>query len=302
MTILEIDLYPRSRSPELDLAEFQSPSAIYRGTPFWSWNNKLDVAQLQRQIEYLRQMGFGGFHMHARSGLDTPYLGPDFLAAVQACVRYAQQAKMHAWRYDEDRWPSGFAGGLVTREPRFRARHLLFTPRPYEAGADAGEPQATLLARYDVVLRPDGLLESYRRLDGGAPARGTPWYAYVEIDGDHPWYNGQAYVDTLSRPAIEKFLAVTHERYYQAVGAFFGAQAPRETAGTWSCRGPMTCRRPSPPPTTSTSKTTCPSWSGTGPTGGRRWSATATATTWPSASPPPSPTPWVSGVAGTGSR
>jgi hypothetical protein len=239
MTLPAIDLYPPSRSLQLDLAEFRNPSAIYRGAPFWSWNNKLDIAQLRRQIDCFREMGFGGFHMHPRSGLDTEYMGPEFLAAVQACVRHAKQTKMVAWLYDEDRWPSGFAGGLVTREPRFRAQHLVFTPRPY--GAPAGPAEAdrpevwnpwkrtdrgTLLARYDVVLDAEGLLASYRRLGAGAQAQGTTWYAYVETDGDHPWYNGQAYVNTLSRPAIEKFIEVTHERYFQAVGASFGAEVP----------------------------------------------------------------------------
>lgn len=37
-------------------------------------------------------------------------------------------------RYDEDRWPSGSAGGLVTKEsPQFAAKQLLFTPVAYGA-------------------------------------------------------------------------------------------------------------------------------------------------------------------------
>ena len=31
---------------------------------------------------------------------------------------------MEAWLYDEDRWPSGPAGGLVTKNPSYRFRFL----------------------------------------------------------------------------------------------------------------------------------------------------------------------------------
>ena len=34
--------------------------------------------------------------------------------------------------YDDDRWPSGVAGGKVTQQyPEHKGKHILFTPRPY---------------------------------------------------------------------------------------------------------------------------------------------------------------------------
>ena len=107
---------------------FRSPGPLYRDTVFWSWNCALESEELRRQIAIFRRMGMGGFHMHARTGLATPYLGPEFMARVRDCVREARNSGMLAWLYDEDRWPSGAAGGLVTQNSEFRARHLLFTP------------------------------------------------------------------------------------------------------------------------------------------------------------------------------
>ena len=78
------NLYPKNTSVDLDPELFRNPTAEYRGTPFWSWNCKLDVGQLERQIDVLREMGFGGFHMHSRTGLETDYLGDEFMAAVKA--------------------------------------------------------------------------------------------------------------------------------------------------------------------------------------------------------------------------
>ena len=47
---------------------------------------------------------------------------------------------MLAWLYDEDRWPSGPAGGIVTKDRQYRARYLLFTPHPY--GSEKAELKA----------------------------------------------------------------------------------------------------------------------------------------------------------------
>jgi hypothetical protein len=35
-------------------------------------------------------MGMGGFHMHSRSGLDTEYMGKEYMDLVRACVEYAE--------------------------------------------------------------------------------------------------------------------------------------------------------------------------------------------------------------------
>ena len=124
-------LYKKNTAPQLDAELFKSPTSEYRGTPFWAWNCKLEEEELVRQIDVLKQMGFGGFHMHVRSGMATPYLSDEFMDLVGACVDKAKKEEMLAWLYDEDRWPSGFAGGFVTKDPQYRIKYLLFTPTPY---------------------------------------------------------------------------------------------------------------------------------------------------------------------------
>ncbi|HWL17826.1 MAG TPA: hypothetical protein VNR00_19605, partial [Opitutus sp.] len=52
-------LYPANRSPRLPESLFRQPTAVYRGTPFWAWNSRLDRAQLFRQIAQFQRMGFG---------------------------------------------------------------------------------------------------------------------------------------------------------------------------------------------------------------------------------------------------
>lgn len=231
-------LYPTSQQRKFDLDIFRNPPAEYRGVPFWSWNCKLDRDQLLRQIDIFKAMGLGGFHMHSRTGLDTEYLGDEFMAHIRACVEKAEREGLRAWLYDEDRWPSGTAGGIVTRDAQFRARHLLFTPTPYsdhEVGITMHESTArakrtgngTLLARYHIVLQ-EGRLAQYHRLaaDEEASSDGRVWYAYLETALPSAWFNNQTYVDTLNPAAIERFAQLTYERYAETVGTYFGTVVP----------------------------------------------------------------------------
>lgn len=118
-----------NRNLELGLGDglFRNPGAEYRGAPSWAWNCSLEKEGLLRQIGVLHEMGMGGFHIHSRVGMSTPYLGEEFMDLVSACN---QKAGMLCWLYDEDKWPSGFAGGYVTRDVRFRARHLAVHKTP----------------------------------------------------------------------------------------------------------------------------------------------------------------------------
>ena len=233
-----IVLYPRNSKPALDAALFAAPTAEYRGTPFWAWNTKLDRATLLEQIDVFQEMGLGGFHMHPRTGLATEYMGEEFLGLIRDCTQHAKERKMISWLYDEDRWPSGAAGGLVTKDHALRARHLLWTSVPYDnrqgtqdqdsASRGSRQGNGKLLGRYEILLQND-LLAQFRQLkDGEKPSipGAKVWYAYLEVAGNSSWFNNQAYVDTLNPKAIAKFVEITHERYAKAVGDFFGNVIP----------------------------------------------------------------------------
>lgn len=77
-------LYPHKKDKELSRELFQNPTPEYRGAPFWAWNCKLDKDVLMEQIEYLKEMGMGGFHIHSRTGMATEYLGDEFGKTVPA--------------------------------------------------------------------------------------------------------------------------------------------------------------------------------------------------------------------------
>ena len=105
--------------------DFANPPAAYRGAPFWSWNDRLDPAELVRQVRDMKAHGMGGFFMHSREGLETPYMGPSGWSASARWSRPPAKSGMHAWLYDEDRWPSGYGGRRWCRP----AAEMLSAPR-----------------------------------------------------------------------------------------------------------------------------------------------------------------------------
>ena len=93
--------------------QFAAPGTEYRGIPFWSWNGKLEPEKLRRQIRSFRELGFGGFFMHSRVGLKTPYLGKEWFDCIRASIDEAKKQSLTPYLYDEDRWASGAAGGFA---------------------------------------------------------------------------------------------------------------------------------------------------------------------------------------------
>ena len=124
-------LYKKNTSPSLDDGLFKNPTSEYRSTPFWSWNYSLEKDELLRQIDIFKEMGFGGFHMHSRVGLESIYLGEHFMNMIKKCVDKAKDNDMKAYLYDEDRWPSGTAGGYVTKEKKYRRKSLYFAIKKF---------------------------------------------------------------------------------------------------------------------------------------------------------------------------
>lgn len=210
-------LYSQSHEP-LTPERFQNPGCEYRAAPFWAWNSQLDADELCWQIEQLKKMGFGGFHMHVRTGMDTEYLSDEYMSIIRRCVDKAEKENMLAWLYDEDRWPSGAAGGLVTKERRFRQCFLAFSREPL--------PQDKPLAIFDVSLNGDGTLRAYRPIRENEPVKGFKLYATVQLAENNPWFNNQAYLNTLDPESVQAFLHTTHDRYAETVGDQFGKRIP----------------------------------------------------------------------------
>ena len=122
---------------------FSDPAPTWRAIPFWSLNDRLDLNEIRRQLQAFKRGGFGGAYLHSRIGLLTPYLGEDWWDAMDVGVDECEKLGIEAWFYDEDKWPSGFAGGIVPLQSEdFHARYMARMPLDRTLPDDA-----TLLAK-----------------------------------------------------------------------------------------------------------------------------------------------------------
>ena len=204
---------------------FDDPGNEFRGKPFWAWNADLEEEELIRQIDVFQEMGMGGFFMHSRTGLETEYLGDRWFELINICTDEAEQRGMEAWIYDEDRWPSGLAGGLVTQHPQFRPRRLFVT---------GFEPARFVPDKEYIALfsgRIDGYdIYDYSRIteeDVKNLAPGQIVLAFFTRENEKkPFHNDLTDVDRMNREATDYFIKITHEKYKDHAGDRLGTTIP----------------------------------------------------------------------------
>ncbi len=172
----------------------------YGPVPFWSWNNEIEPKEAIRQIREMKKMGLGGFIIHARQGLKTPYLSDAWYDAVTACIEEAEKLEMAVWIYDEFGYPSGFIGGKLFKEETNRAPYL-----EYEV-SEVFDPSA-----FAVYGEKDG---KFFRLKGGEEYYGKFHTVYHR--------RSPSEVDILDPNVVKQFINGTHEEYYKRYKDHFG--------------------------------------------------------------------------------
>lgn len=208
--------------------QFECPDAKQRAMPFWAWNGDLKEEELLRQIDIMKEMGFGGFFMHSRTGLETEYLGEEWFRLINRCAEYGKERGLMPWLYDEDRWPSGSAGGMVTQEEKYRSWYMVM--HTVTAGEYIGRADETCAGGEIKLLTYACRLEGTAYTDGRELAEGelpSDGETVLIFTAKHPEcsdnYNGYTYLDTMNREAVESYIRTTHEAYRKHCGEKFGA-------------------------------------------------------------------------------
>ncbi|MDD8025846.1 MAG: glycosyl hydrolase [Acidobacteriota bacterium] len=212
-------------TPPQSLADLQplfaDPPADYRSVPLWVWNNRISEAEIDEQLADFKAKGIGGVFVHPRPGLITPYLSQEWLDRFKHAVDKGKSLGMKIWIYDENSYPSGFAGGHVPAAmPDAIRAGLRMTKMETLPAAFESEPVIVLRrtqAGYEDIT-------AQRKAETFGPG------AYVVFDVNRqkpsPWYGGYAYVDIMRPEVTAKFLEVTLGAYKAAFGAEFGATVP----------------------------------------------------------------------------
>ena len=197
------------------ISKVKQPGPEFRAAPFWAWNSRLDADELHRQIKIFKEMGFGGFFMHSRVGLDTEFLSDQWYELVGNCIADAEKSGMIAYLYDEDRWPSGTAGGIVTRKKEYRIQVIAMSTSPIE------DEDAEYLASFAIDGFNGTFPAAWHRCRLDTPGKVLHFYRCYSTP--ESWYNGGTYVDTLNPEAIACFIKTAYEGYAARFQDKFGS-------------------------------------------------------------------------------
>ena len=111
------------------------PDADFWPIYSWCWSAKITEDGIVKRLDDMCKRGIRRIYVlsipNEFTGIacedETEYLSDEYMALAKLCNEKAKSEEMLCWLYDEDKWPSGFAGGLVTKNPEFRQRILCFS-------------------------------------------------------------------------------------------------------------------------------------------------------------------------------
>ena len=218
---------------------FRSPPAEYGPAPLLVFNDEHEgvagEARITEALEGHERVGYGGVFLHPRPGLMTEYLSTRWFELVRHAVSECGRLGLIPYLYDENSYPSGFAGGHVpARVPEARSRYV---------GAVFGEgPDGVPEGRLSLYTWEDG--RPGERIEASEIEAGRSWVAFV-MRSMQPlsWHGETVYPSLLDPRTAETFLETTYEAYARELGELWEdvpavftdePHLPAEGHGPWS--------------------------------------------------------------------
>lgn len=202
---------------------FANPPSEYRSAPLWDWNDQITEEGIDFQMKEFKKAGIGGVFVHPRPGLLTEYLSDDWFHLFDYTVQKGKELGMKVWIYDENSYPSGFAGGHVPAQ----------MPDSYQHGAGLSmdvleELNIRLSDTIEVVLKKTehGFADITASAEKEKGQKGTYYIFRKTYPEKSPWYGGFTYVDLLYKGVTEKFMELTMTKGYERNVADFGQTLP----------------------------------------------------------------------------
>ncbi len=201
--------------------QFKSPSRDYASAPLWTWNDMLTEEQIVSSMEDLASQGVKQAFVHPRPGLMTPYLSDDWFRLWKVALREAERLDMNIWIYDENSYPSGFAGGIVSEAiPEARGKRL-----DIKQVGEAPTASNNLISAFRI--EGDEYTDVTAKVKAGEELpKGNYLVCSYSLSPTGGWFGGKFYVDLLHPGVTEKFIDVTLEAYRREIGDQFGKRMP----------------------------------------------------------------------------
>jgi hypothetical protein len=202
--------------------EFKTPSAEYTTAPFFVWNYKITKEEIDNYLSEFKKQGSSQVFIHPRPGLVTEYLSDEWFELFKYAVEKGKELGMKIWIYDENSYPSGFAGGHVPD----------IMPESFNQGQGLKMTRCDILpdtagSYYLCLKEEDGKFSDITtRLGEEKGKTGKYLLFYKTFQGKSDWYGGFSYVDLLYPGVTQKFIEVTMTGYEKNLGTEFGNTIP----------------------------------------------------------------------------
>lgn len=190
------------------LQNILNPSKEFTPIPFWFFNDEPDEEKIEAQLKDYVEKGVNGIVLHPRIGVpeSVPYLSESYFAAVRFIVRTAASLEMKIVLYDEGMYPSGSAHGMVVEaNPDFASKGIILM----EKGSEIPDGARKIAELHNGKCLVYGFT--------GGTIRGIH---FGEDDGEA---GAPKSADILNSAAVEEFIRLTHDRYYEELKEYFGS-------------------------------------------------------------------------------
>jgi hypothetical protein len=223
-------------------SEFLNPPKDYSLMPFWFWNGKMEGTKVQEEVRRMVDQHVYGAFLHARDGLETPYLSEEWWKAIGAGLEESKRSGFEFNFVDEYDWPSGevrniwMAGNhqseVLARNPNFRMKSIAYKdlivhgPKSVDLPA-VQDLQSVVVARWLGAGRIES--QSLQSIELPKNSSQVQWNA---PDGD--WIVSEFYlepsmgfdggvVDLMSPDAMKLYFDLSYGEFYRRFGSYFGS-------------------------------------------------------------------------------
>lgn len=197
-------------------------------------------------IDDVYDRGYGGIVTNV--SWDNNYLqNARAFATLKAGVKHAVDKGMHIWLYDEYGYPSGAALGLTLKDnPEYEALglvskavvipsgksetvELLYGHKEIVAaylydGTDVASMELSSAQNVSSAISADKTSVSYTNRSSTSKVlvayMSKQWYEFTHSMEN--WYAQHRYINMLDEGPTKKFISLTHDKYYEELGEYFG--------------------------------------------------------------------------------
>ncbi len=203
-------------------AQFNEPPAEYASGPLFTWDEKINKEEIDSFLISFKEQGVMQPFIHPRPGLVTEYLSEEWFDLYRYTVEKGKELGMKVWIYDENSYPSGFAGGHVPDQ----------MPESYNQGQGLTMTKVETLpdtaGKYYLILKDEAgkITDITASLASEKGKKGSYLLFAKTYNAKSDWYGGFNYVDLLLPGVTQKFIDITMTGYEKNIGSEFGNTVP----------------------------------------------------------------------------